>query len=172
MEAYYEDIDNIYQNVIAVVAPVLCCHFVQYISLTHWFRATHICVCNLTIIGSENGLSPGRCQAIIWTNAGMLLILPVWTNFSEILIAIHISSLKKIHLKLSSAKLWPSCIGINVLIGTPFTCVLFECGFSGFICAFSSWLFYWCKSKIATFHDCLGVTTIVTNLMWSAMTPP
>ena len=33
--------------------------------LTHWGRVTHICVGNLTIIGSDNGLSPGRRQAII-----------------------------------------------------------------------------------------------------------
>ena len=33
--------------------------------LTHWGRVTHICVSKLTIIGSDNGLSPGRCQAII-----------------------------------------------------------------------------------------------------------
>ena len=44
------------------------------IPLTHWGRMTHICVDNLTIIGSDNGLSPGRRQAIIWTNAGILLI--------------------------------------------------------------------------------------------------
>ena len=35
--------------------------------LTHWGRVTQICVNNLTIIGSDNGLSPGRHQAIIWT---------------------------------------------------------------------------------------------------------
>ena len=34
-------------------------------SLTHWGRVMHICVGNLTIIGSDNGLSPGRHQAII-----------------------------------------------------------------------------------------------------------
>ena len=56
--------------------------------LTHWCQATHICVSNLTIIGSDNGLSPGRRQAIIWTNAGILLIGPFGTNFSEILIEI------------------------------------------------------------------------------------
>ena len=44
----------------------------------------HICICNLTIIGLDNGLSPGRCQAIIWTNARILLIEPLGTNFSEI----------------------------------------------------------------------------------------
>ena len=42
----------------------------------------------LSIIGSDNGLSPGRRQAIIWTNAGILLIEPLGTNFSEILIEI------------------------------------------------------------------------------------
>ena len=61
--------------------------------LTHWGRVTHICVRNLTIIGSDNGLSPGRRQAIIWTNAGILLIGPLGTNFSEILIEIHIFSI-------------------------------------------------------------------------------
>ena len=56
--------------------------------LTHWGRVTHICVGNLVIIGSDNGLSPGRHQAIIWTNAWILLIGPLGTNFSEISIAI------------------------------------------------------------------------------------
>ena len=52
--------------------------------LTHWGRVTHICVSNLAIIGSDNGLSPGRRTAIIWTNAGILLIGPLGTNVSEI----------------------------------------------------------------------------------------
>ena len=69
--------------------------------LTHWGRVTHICVGNLTIIGPDNGLSPGRCQAIIWTNAGILLIGPWGTNFSEILIGIHKFSFKKINLKMA-----------------------------------------------------------------------
>ena len=46
---------------------------------------THICVSKLTIIGSDNGLSPGRRQAIIWTNAGILLIRTLGTIFREIL---------------------------------------------------------------------------------------
>ena len=33
--------------------------------LTHWGRVTHICITKLTNIGSDNGLSPGRRQAII-----------------------------------------------------------------------------------------------------------
>ena len=64
--------------------------------LTHWGRVTHICVSKLTIIGSDNGLSPDRRQAIIWTNAGLLLIGPLGTNFSEILIKILTFSFKKI----------------------------------------------------------------------------
>ena len=57
--------------------------------LTHWGRVTHICVCKLTSIGSDNGLSRGWRQAIIWTNAGILSIGPLGTNLSEILIEIQ-----------------------------------------------------------------------------------
>ena len=85
--------------------------------LTHWGRVTHICVSKLTIIGSDNGLSPRRRQAIIWTNAAMLLIGPLGTNFSEILIEILTFSFKKMCLKVSSAKWRPFCLGLNVLIG-------------------------------------------------------
>ena len=46
-------------------------------TLTHEGRVTHICVSKLTIIGSDNGLSPDRRQAIIWTNAGILLIVGI-----------------------------------------------------------------------------------------------
>ena len=67
--------------------------------LIHWGRTTHICVRKLTLIGSNNGLSPGRRQAIIWTNDGILLIEPLGTKFSEIWIEIHTFSFKKMHLK-------------------------------------------------------------------------
>ena len=66
--------------------------------LTHWGRVTHICIDDLSIIGPDNGLSPGRRQAIIWTNAGILLIGPCRTNLSDILIGIQIYSFKKMHL--------------------------------------------------------------------------
>ena len=84
--------------------------------LTHRGRVTHICVSELTIIGSDNGLSPGRRQAIIWTNAGILLIGPLGTNFNEILIGIQTFSFKKMHLKMSSAKRRPFCLGLNMLM--------------------------------------------------------
>ena len=83
--------------------------------LTHWGRVTHICVSKLTTIGSDNGLSPGRRQAIIWTNAGILLIRRLGTNFSEILSEIRTFSFKKMHLKMSRGKWRPFCSGINVL---------------------------------------------------------
>ena len=83
--------------------------------LTHWGRVTHVCVSKLTIIGSNNGLSPDRRQAIIWTNAGLLLIGPFGTNFSEILIEILTFSFKKMRLKVSSAKRRPFCLGLNAL---------------------------------------------------------
>ena len=85
--------------------------------LTHWGRVTHIWISKLTIIGSDNGLSPGRRQAITWTNVGILLIGPLGTNFSEMLIEIHTISFKKIHLKMSSGKWRPFCLGLNVLTG-------------------------------------------------------
>ena len=76
---------------------------------------THICVNRINIIGSYNGLSPGRRQAIIWTNAGILLIWPLGTNFSEMLIQIHTFSFMKMHVKMSSAKWRPFCLGLNGL---------------------------------------------------------
>ena len=83
--------------------------------LTHWGWMTHICISNLTIIGSDNGLLPGRRQAIIWTNDGILLIGPLGTNFNKILIKIYISSSKKMPLKMSSGKWRSFCLGLNVL---------------------------------------------------------
>ena len=78
-------------------------------------RVTHICVSILTIISSDNGLSPERRQAIIWTIVIILLIGTLGTSFSEILNEIHIFSFKEMHLKTSSAKWRPFCLGLNIL---------------------------------------------------------
>ena len=67
---------------------------------------------NSTIIGSDNGLSPGRHQAIIWTNNEILLIQTLGTNFSDILIEILVFPFKKMHFKISSKKV---CRGLIVL---------------------------------------------------------
>ena len=94
--------------------PILDC-ITCYRCLTHWGRVTHICVSKLTTIGSDNGLSPDRRQAIIWTNAGILLIGPLGTNPSQIGMGIQTFSFKKMDLKVSSAKWRPFCLGLNVL---------------------------------------------------------
>ena len=57
---------------------------------------TYICIGNLTIIGLR--------QAIIWTNAGILLIGPLETNFNEISTEILTFSFQKMHLKVLSPK--------------------------------------------------------------------
>ena len=97
------------------VWPVLnnCC-----MGLTHWGRVRHICVSKITIIGSDKGLSPGWRQAIIWNSAGILLIRPLGTNFSEILIGVKTFSFTNKELKMSSAKWCPFCLGLNGSIHT------------------------------------------------------
>ena len=87
----------------------------MYCSLTHWGRVMHICVSKISIIGSDNGLSPGRSQAIMWTSGGILLIGPSGLNLCEILIEIYTFSFKKMHLKMSSGKWRPFCLGLKVL---------------------------------------------------------
>ena len=81
---------------------------------TKWGRVTHICVGKLNTIGSQNGLSPGRRQAIIWTDAGILLIGPLGTHFSEILIEIHAISFMKMQenviWKLATVLSPPQCV--------------------------------------------------------------
>ena len=69
----------------------------------------------LAIIDANNSLCV-RHQAIIWTNAAIVLIGPFETNFSEFLFLkfIHFHS-RKIHLKMVSEKCRPSCLDINVL---------------------------------------------------------
>ena len=116
--------------------------FYENTSLTHWGRVTHICVSKCSIIGSDNGLSPDRRQAIIWTNARLLSIGPLRTYFNEILIKIQQFSLKKMHVKMSSSKWRPSCLGLGVLnllpwssleLGFKFPIRIFCRGFSGFV---------------------------------------
>ena len=127
--------------------------------LTHWCRVT-ICVVELAIIGSDNGLSPGRRQAIIWTNAGILLIGPLGTNFSEILIKILLFSFKKMRLKVSSAKWRPFCLGLNqgvqpwALTKFPDFSLIFPWPFCGFP---------WPWDILSAFHYCLN-TNFANNL--------
>ena len=121
--------------------------------ISHWGRVTHICVSKLTIIGWDNGLSPGRRQAIIWTNDGILLIWSFGTIFSDILIEIHLFSFKKIHLNMSSAKCRPFCLGLNVIYHKhTHSLVLCGCdissGFRWSIWPHSSWFLHRCLGNI------------------------
>ena len=71
--------------------------------LTHWGRVTHTWAIKSTIIDSDNTLSPGLRQAIIWNKDEIVLFQTYGTNVSEILSEINIFSFKKMHLKMSSA---------------------------------------------------------------------
>ena len=85
-------------------------------SSTHKGRVTYICVGNLTTIASEDDLLPSWHQAFIWTCAGILLIKPLRTNFSDILMEIHIFSFTNMQLNMSSIKGWPFCLVLNVVM--------------------------------------------------------
>ena len=99
-------------------------------ALTHWGGVPQICVSKLNIIGSDNALSPNRCQTIIWTNAEILLIEPSVTNFSEISIELHIFSFGKMHFKMSSGKWRPFCLGLNAVSVVFKIAVIFCSGFN------------------------------------------
>ena len=81
---------------------------------------THMIVSKLTIIGSDNGLAPGRHQAIIWTNDGILLIWPLRTNSSEISIEIHIfteeNGFENVIYEKSPILSWPQCVELHKLV--------------------------------------------------------
>ena len=76
---------------------------------------THTCSSKLTAIGSDNGLSSGRPKAINRTNAGILIIRILGTNFRS---EIHTVSFTELHLIMSSGKLaatlsGPQCVNSN-----------------------------------------------------------
>ena len=77
-------------------------HECQAVLISDWGRVKPICVGKLTIVGPD-GLSPGPRQALIWTNAGILLKKTPGTNFIEFLIDILTFPFRKMRLKVSSA---------------------------------------------------------------------
>ena len=89
------------------------------LDLTHWDWVTHLYFSKVTIFGSDNGLSPVRRQAIIWTNAVLLSIGPLGTKFSQIVFEIQTISFKKMYFKMSSGKWRPFCLCLNVLTLLP-----------------------------------------------------
>ena len=76
----------------------------EYVPLTHWGRLTQICNSELTIIGSDNGLVAWSAPSH-YLNTWISLFRTLGTNFRKIIIEIHTFSFKKMHLRMSSAKL-------------------------------------------------------------------
>ena len=68
-----------------------------------------------TVTPKTSQIMASAIQAIIWINAAILLIGPSGTNFSEILIEIHLFLFKKMHFKMSYGKWQPFCLCLNVL---------------------------------------------------------
>ena len=122
----------------------------------------HTCANKLAIIGSDNGLPPpGRHEAIIWTIAGTSLIWPVVTNFSDISIGIQTFSLKKMHLKMSSAKWHQFCCRLNVL-NIVFCTVILTCIYTLILKIFSifSLQFIKCEAHQSCNYDWLSVNLL------------
>ena len=74
-----------------------------------------MCVGNLTIIGSDNGLSPGQRQVIVWTNAGIFLIGPLLTNFNENFYRNSYIFIQENVFESVVCKITAICLGLNVL---------------------------------------------------------
>ena len=88
----------------------ICCAADPVQSVIEWTGDAHMAY-KLSTIGSDNGLSPGRRQANVWTSGGIMLT----GLLEENLIEIRAFSFKKMHLKMSSEKWRPFCLGLNVL---------------------------------------------------------
>ena len=83
----------------------------QRSSLTHSGRVPHICVSKRTIIGLDDGWSPGRRQTIIWTNAGILSIGPLGINLNRNLyIFIQENVFENVVRKLAAILSRPQCL--------------------------------------------------------------
>ena len=78
--------------------------------LIHWGRVTHICVSKLTVVGSDNGLPPGRRQAIVWTNAEILLIGPSGTCFRNLNRNSYVFIQENAFCKMAAICFWPQCV--------------------------------------------------------------
>ena len=102
---------NISKGLVAIRNIYILCHEKHFECL-----ALLSFVTNITLI--INSLKPKLVQIIAWRRsaAEILLIGRLGTNFNDILFEIHKFSLKKMHLKMSSATCRLFCLGLNVLI--------------------------------------------------------
>ena len=154
------------------------------LALSHWYtnslrlsRETHICVSDQTIMGSNNGLSPGRRQAIIWTNTG---IGSLGIHFSAFLREIQIFSFKKVHLNESSAKSQPflsrpQCVKPQYPISTVYSfyllCDSFSSGFCRVLITATGLIMRLCPSRRSPLKDG-GHQIILRILYWELTTWP
>ena len=124
---WFVTISNLF--IIASESLLACLGAIQW---SHWARVTHICVSEITSIGSDNCLSPD--QAIIWIDDEIFLRWPLETSFRKNVIEVHTFALMKMHLKMSSGKCRPFCLGFNVVTGPIDTqhCELIVCASTGF----------------------------------------
>ena len=130
------------------------------INSMYWGRMTHTCFSKLTISGSNNGLSPGRHLAIIWTNAKILLTGSSGTKFSEIWIEIHTFPFRKMDLKMSTGKWRTFCLGLNVLMDHGLQ--LIACNSAMYV----DWLHMYMFAYIQVMRD--GMARKVSNEMYTS----
>ena len=137
--------------------PLACSRGKQY-ALTNWGRVTHIWVGKLTIIGSDNGLSPSRRQAIIWTNTDILSIGPLGTNFCEILIGIFIqeNAFENIVWKMAAISSRPQCV---------YRDLKWWYVFSMFYHKHSLHIIVWRTVLVCQFGRCVGFTHKYNNML-------
>ena len=69
---YVFQIEYVGQNIVLVLWEYK--HW-MHSQLTYWDPMTYVCVSKLTTISSDDALSSGRRQVIIWTNDGIMLTL-------------------------------------------------------------------------------------------------
>ena len=140
-------------------------------TLTHWGRVMHICISQLTTIGSDNGVLPIRRQANIWTNAEILLTWTLGTNFIEILIAILTFSLKKMRWewRLWNGSHFVSASMCSVAIPTEiyYMCVLFCSSYCSSLVDQDPYLLMWINFKSAWISNYLHykVRDEITDLL-------
>ena len=89
---------------------------------------THLCVSKLTSIASNNGLSPGRQQAIIWNNAGNFVNWTLrnklqWNFNRNSHIFIEENTFENVVCEMSVILSRPQCVNVSISL------VLFWCSF-------------------------------------------
>ena len=117
--------------------------------LTHWGRVTHIYASNWTIIGSDNGSSPGRHQPIIqcwnifnWTFRNKL----PWNFNRNSNLLIQENALENVVREMASILSRPQCVNVTLYHATLYRIV--------------------CKTHIFMHHSPISLTALNQNQFW------